>query len=367
MSIQKILLLTSVAALATACAPSGYEIAGTAENVADGDSVFLVDATTHAVLDTALITSGAFTFKGSCDTTKFATVKIEKVTDGSAAVCPFYLENGKISMFVASKAEDNRVTGTSANDAEAALNAHIAKVIATLDSLEQLAQDTTLAATVRDAYNQQADSVYDNDYVGAIKASAKKNINLLVGIHQLRKVAYAVELPELDSLVSLVPVRYHADGIYTKLAERVERMKQVDLGKPFIDFAMPSIEGDTIRLSSLMEGHKVVMIDFWASWCGPCRREMPNIVKAYADFKDRGLQIIGVSQDSDDEAWRNAVTDLGMTWPQLSPLKGWENEAVKIYAINAIPNTVVIKDGVIVAHQLTGEELIAKLEELLSE
>lgn len=366
MSLKKFLLLTSVAALATSCSQD-YQISGSAENVADGDSVFLIDATTHAGIDTTIVSHGVFSFSGDCDTTKLAIVRIDKLADGSSAACPVYIEKGNINVFVAGKDGQNKVTGTKTNDADNALNEQIAKVVEVLDSLEQLAQDTTLSAELQEAYMQQADSIYDVDYIGGIKASAVKNIKLLVGVHHLRKVQYAVELPELDSLVSLVPAEFHNDGIYAKLAERVERMKQVDLGKPFLDFTMPSIEGDEVSLSSLMEGHKVVMIDFWASWCGPCRREMPNVVKAYADLKDKGLQIIGVSQDSNDEAWRNAVQELGMTWPQLSPLKGWDNEAVKIYAISAIPNTVIIKDGIIVAHQLTGEDLIAKLQELLAE
>ena len=144
-------------------------------------------------------------------------------------------------------------------------------------------------------------------------------------------------------------------------------MKAVDIGRPFVDFALPGLDGDTVRLSEVAAKNKVVMIDFWASWCGPCRREMPNVVKAYEMFKDKGFEIVGVSQDYDADAWRDAVKALGMSWRQCSALKGWDNEAIKAYAISSIPNTVILKDGVIVAHQLTGDDLLGKLGELIHE
>lgn len=367
---SKTFLLASVAALATACSNNNYTIQGHADGVATGDSVFLIDATTQAVLDTTIVSLGGdcdFSFTGRADTTTLAILRVDKVADGSSMACTVYLEDGVINAHLATDAAKNSVTGTKCNDVKADFNKHIDRVAAALDSIDQLAQDTTISADLRAAYAQQADSLYESDYIGAYLTYGKNNIDLLVGIHLINRVNYAIELPQLDSLVALVPTRYHKDGVYVKLAERVERMKQVDIGKPFIDFAMPTIDGGEARLKDFMEGHKVVVIDFWASWCGPCRREMPNMVKAYEAYKDKGLEIVGVSQDKNAEAWKTAVDELGMAWPQLSPLKGWDNEAVKTYAISGIPNTVVIKDGIIVAHQLTGDDLIAKLQELLDE
>lgn len=368
MNFSKLVLMVAVASLTTACGfTSGYEVTGKAEGAADGDSVFLIDGNSRQIIDTALVSGGVFSFSGDCDTAKFAVVRVDKLADGSSLACPVYLEKGAISVFVAAKVSENTVSGTKSNDADTELRKRVNRIVFVIDSLDQMAKDTTLALDVRKACEQKEDSVYDNAYVTAFTSSAEKNIGLLVGIHHLDRIAYAVALPQLEALVGKVPNEYHNDAAYVKLADRVERMKSVDIGKPYVDFAMPSIEGDTLRLSSLMDGHKVVLIDFWASWCGPCRREMPNMVKAYEMFKDKGLEIVGVSQDTDGDAWRGAVKDLGMTWPQLSPLRGWDNEAIKIYAINSIPNTVIVKDGIIVAHQLTGDELISKLSELLGQ
>lgn len=368
MNFHKIIFLAAVASLATSCGlSSGYEITGKAENAADGDSVFLIDGASRNIVDTTLISGGVFTFTGDCDTARFAIVRVDNSANGSSAACPVYLEKGRISVFVAPRATGNRVYGTESNEAETKLKILVNGLVQQMDSLETLSKDTTVAPDLRKKYEQMVDSIYDNGYVGAFVSSAEQNIGLLVGIHHLANIAYAVELPKLESLVGKVPAEFHNDGAYVKLADRVERMKSVDIGKPYINFVLPSIDGDTLSLNSFIDGNKVLMIDFWASWCGPCRREMPNMVKAYSMFKEKGLEIVGVSQDTDGDAWRNAVADLGMTWPQLSALKGWDNDAIKIYAINSIPNTVIIKDGVIVAHQLTGDDLIAKLTELLGE
>lgn len=108
------------------------------------------------------------------------------------------------------------------------------------------------------------------------------------------------------------------------------------------------------------------MIDFWASWCGPCRKEMPNVVEAYKAFKDKGFGIVGISLDENADKWKEAITALNITWPQMSDLQGWNNAGAKLYGVNSIPATVLVdQEGTIVARNLRGDAIKSKLNELL--
>lgn len=125
---------------------------------------------------------------------------------------------------------------------------------------------------------------------------------------------------------------------------------------------MENPEGKTVQLSDFIGKSKYTLVDFWASWCGPCRREMPNLVSAYKEYKDKGLQIVGVSLDRDETSWKDALKTLNMTWPQMSDLKFWNSEGAQLYAVRSIPYTVLIaQDGTIVAKGLHGKELQEKL------
>lgn len=137
-------------------------------------------------------------------------------------------------------------------------------------------------------------------------------------------------------------------------------------GAKFIDFTMTSIDGKQVTLSDVVKANKLTLVDFWASWCGPCRAEMPSVVKAYNQFGNKGLAIVGVSLDADVNKWTQAVNDLGMKWIQLSDLKAWQNEAARLYSVEAIPSCFLInQDGVIVAKNLRGEELVDRIAKLL--
>ena len=129
---------------------------------------------------------------------------------------------------------------------------------------------------------------------------------------------------------------------------------------------MEDLNGKQVKLSDWVGKGKYVFVDFWASWCGPCRKEMPNVVEAYNRYKDKGLEIVGVSFDSNKLQWSAAVEKLGMTWPQMSDLKGWECAAAKVYGIRSIPSNILIDpQGKIVAMDLRGSKLQTVLAELL--
>ncbi|MDX2413831.1 MAG: TlpA disulfide reductase family protein, partial [Bacteroidales bacterium] len=115
-----------------------------------------------------------------------------------------------------------------------------------------------------------------------------------------------------------------------------------------------------------IEGYKLLLIDFWAAWCGPCRKENPKLVQIYNTYKEHGFDMLGVSLDHNKEEWLKAIKDDKLSWVQVSDLKHWENEVAKLYSIGSIPNNILIDDvGIIIAKNLSGEELRAKLKELL--
>ncbi|MBQ6653209.1 MAG: TlpA family protein disulfide reductase [Prevotella sp.] len=139
-----------------------------------------------------------------------------------------------------------------------------------------------------------------------------------------------------------------------------------EVGNKYIDIKLPGIQGNNVAVSDYVAKNRYTLIDFWASWCPPCRAEMPTIVKAYAQYHAQGFEVVGVSLDNNREAWLAALERLGMTWPQMSDLKGWECQGAQLYHIQAIPaNVLVDQQGIIVAKDLRGESLLQKIAELM--
>lgn len=144
----------------------------------------------------------------------------------------------------------------------------------------------------------------------------------------------------------------------------VNRSKSFMTGAVAPDFTQKSPEGEDISLSSLKG--KVVLVDFWASWCGPCRRENPNVVRMYNKYKDQGFEILGVSLDKRKDPWVKAIEKDKLTWYHVSDLKGWKNEVAQMYSVTSVPHTVLLdREGRIVARNLRGHDLEAKVAEII--
>ncbi|ALJ00559.1 TlpA disulfide reductase family protein [Rufibacter tibetensis] len=199
-----------------------------------------------------------------------------------------------------------------------------------------------------------------------LKAFVKANPSSVVSVYTAANI---LNLDEHFTFVDSMSIAFKQalpNSKYTKsLDARLSKMRTTALGSAAPDIKLPSPAGPEIALTSLRG--KYVLIDFWASWCGPCRQENPNVVRMYNKYKDKGFEIFGVSLDQDRGKWLKAIENDKLTWPHVSDLKGWESSAASLYGITAIPQTVLLdKEGKIIAKNLRGAALEEKLASLLN-
>lgn len=365
---KKLTYLFAAAAIFAACngGNKGYVVTGTVEEGINGDTVYLATVENRRLvnIDTAVISNGKFVFKGVQDTAVQRYITYKGATPQDGLSMDFYLENGKINVTLSK--ENDSATGTPANDAYQAIRSQLNGLNKEMMAIyEAMATDTTLTEEQRTAQRAQFEKLQEQTTL-VIKEGIAQNIKNIVGINLLKQNYYSMGVEELDPLLSQIPAEYNNDKGITRIKENVEKMKATAVGQKFIDFEMKDPEGNTVKLSDYAGKGKVVLVDFWASWCGPCRREMPNLVEAYKQYKNKGFEIVGVSLDRDANAWKKAIAELKITWPQMSDLKFWECEGAQLYAVNSIPHVVLLDaEGTIIARGLHGEELQKAIAEAI--
>lgn len=364
-TMKKITSLLATAALLAACSGNqGYTVNGTVEGAADGDLVYLQmrEGRQLVKLDSAVITNGTFTLEGKQDTVVNCILSYR--ADGQTQLSmDFFLENAPINVRLA--AYDYHASGTPNNDAYQEIRTICDDLERQIHETRKAMQDSTLTEEQREAQSATIDALEDKE-IEAIKAGIAKNITNPVGVYLLKSTFYYMSVEELDPLMSQIPATYTNDKVIVRIKDNVEKLKATAVGQKFTDFEMQTPEGKTVKLSDYVGKGKIVLVDFWASWCGPCRLEMPNLVEAYKKYHNKNFEIVGVSLDRTAEDWKKGIEKLHITWPQMSDLKYWDCEGAKLYAVSSIPHTVLIDgEGIILARGLHGDGLQEKLAEVL--
>lgn len=201
-----------------------------------------------------------------------------------------------------------------------------------------------------------------NYMIGYVKRHNKS----VISPYLVLRNSFGLSLGQLDTLTSSFDPSLAQNSYVQFLKKRVATLEKVAPGHHFINFTLDNPAGKPVSLSSVVDNNKYTLVDFWASWCGPCRAENPNVVAAYKKFHKKGFTVFGVSLDKDHASWVKAIKKDGLVWTQVSDLKFWQSAAGKLYGVESIPHNVLInKKGIIIAQNLRGDALQKELKKLL--
>ncbi|MCX6325266.1 MAG: TlpA disulfide reductase family protein [Bacteroidia bacterium] len=363
---KKIIYLLVITILMAACSSEPhYVVKGKIEG-SDSIIFFLQkrEAGKTITIDSAVSKKGSFTIKGGAvDYPQL----IQLVAGNTRKRTSFYLENSGIvitgsldSLFKAkitgSKTQDEYQSFIDSNEP---LSEKYSKTYIEYQTASK-AGDATKVAEIE----KQADSI-QTEMINLQKNFVRDNPASYVSPSILGSLSYDMEAEEIESMINAMDSSIAALPQVKSLKERVAVMKTVAVGQKAPGFTMNDVNGNPVALSS-KTGSKLLLVDFWAAWCGPCRQENPNVVKVFTEFHKKGFDVFGVSLDQKKEDWVKAIADDKLTWTHVSDLQYWSNAAAKMYAVSSIPaNFLLDETGTIIGRNLRGETLYNKVNEVL--
>lgn len=369
MIMKKILSLLGLQLMAAAtimAADVNYKVTGELPASFNGCKIFInqYQGRNIVALDSAVVAEGKFAMSGKMAETSVCTLSA-KDAEGKGHYAPIVIEDTPAMVSFA----DNEfvVKGGRRNQALEFFTTKVQPLndVPNARELVKEYRDSTTTQTRKEEIEKMFNDAQEK-FSKAAKDFVKENADNIVGAYVFASIYNGYEDNEVDALMAQAGAEFKGDKSVQRILEVLEKSKLRKVGAKFTDFTQPDKDGNMHKLSEYVAKSKYLLVDFWASWCGPCRAEMPNVKAAYEKYHAKGFEILGVSLDNKKDAWLNAIKTLGLPWQHVSDLKGWQCEASGMYGVQGIPCTMLIaQDGTIVATDLRGEELDKKLAELL--
>jgi peroxiredoxin len=350
----------------SANADSSYTITGKIEGL-DSGWVYLMNRQANSETpDSAMVMNGFFTFAGKATVPQFCLLGVPNNGHKEFRL-GFFVDNSQIHITgKKDSVSDAIITGSATQDEYKnfiASRKPLSEEEEKLSKLYEMAsakKDTRLTDSLEKVFD-----VFSKKEKDFIQDYAKQHpASYVAALQVYQNFSYNPEVGQLDSIYSTFDTSIQNSYYGNKIKNVLDIAKKTAIGNAAPEFAQNDAAGKPISLSSFKG--KYVLVDFWASWCGPCRAENPNVVKAYQKFHQKGFDILGVSLDEKKDKWEEAIKKDNLNWNQVSDLQGWKNSVAELYGVQGIPmNFLIDKEGKIVGKGLRGEDLEKRLAEVL--
>ena len=363
----------AIATLISCNSGPGYTLSGTVENAAEGQQVYLAELNQNnnqtTVVDTLEIVNGQF--EGQYAAKDHPTVSFLTV-EGVRGNVLFIAEDGPVTMEVRKDSLfASKVSGGTHNEI---LYGYLEEVLKTNKIIGALRQEMMQAYSNQDSVQLAELEMRQQEIIDQDKEVKRQlvdnNPNSIVSILVLQDMVNSKTFNsnELTEHYNSLSEQVRNTHLAFTLEKTLEALSRLDIGSKAPDFTAPTPEGEELALKDALG--EITLVDFWASWCKPCRVENPNIVRVYEKYHDKGFNVLGVSLDRPEkrDEWLQAIEDDNLTWPQVSNLMFWQDPVARLYNIQAIPAAFLLdKNGTIIARDVRGDDLEKKVAELLGE